>query len=175
MQSHSGQFNVALLAALASPAQPVAAPAPLPASSSADCTNAVGTVISGYQRVITIKRCKGVSIVDAVAEQILIEDSLVSLHNVQVRAPQGAALSARDSVLVGTNVQLSGERAIDASHCRLDLAGASLSAERQILLSRGKSRVIMSVSEAKLAGVRQFLHGDYRLQDQRLEDVAGRP
>jgi hypothetical protein len=87
-------------------------------------------VISGYYRLISIKGCKQVNIVDAVAERVVIEDSLVSLHNLRVEAPQGAALSLRDSVIIGTNVQLSGEAALEATHSRVDLAGARLSGQR---------------------------------------------
>lgn len=174
MNSHPAEFNQALLAALTSAAAPIGPPAPLPAIvASAECTHAVGNVISGYYRLISIKGCKQVSIVDAVAERVVIEDSLVSLHNLRVEAPQGAALSLRDSVIIGTNVQLSGEAALEATHSRVDLAGARLSGQRLLMRSKGKNRVIMSVSEGVLGGTAHFLHGDFRLQDQRLEDVAG--
>lgn len=174
MNSHPVEFNQALLAALTSTAAPISPPVSLPTlTASAECTHAVGNVISGYYRLISIKGCKQVSIVDAVAERVVIEDSLVSLNNLRVEAPQGAALSLRDSVIIGTNVQLSGEAAIEATHSRVDLAGARLSGQRLLMRSKGKSRVIMSVSEGVLSGTPRYLHGDFRLQDQRLEDLAG--
>lgn len=174
MNSHPAEFNQALLAALTSTAAPISPPAPLPTiAASAECNHAVGSVISGYYRLISIKGCKQVSIVDAVAERVVIEDSLVSLYNLRVEAPQGTALSLRDSVVIGTNVHISGEAAIEATHSRVDLAGARLSAQQLLLRSKGKSRVIMSVSEGVLGGTAHFLHGDFRLQDQRLEDVVG--
>jgi pimeloyl-ACP methyl ester carboxylesterase len=175
MLSHPAEFNALLKTVLQQPPpEIIKKPAEEKTLATAECINEAGTIISGNYRLITVKRCKGLRITDAVAQSIIIEDSLVTMQNVRVTAEQGSALQVRDSVIQATNIEFSGEPTIDSTHSRLDFAGAQLAAGQQLLKSRGKSRVIMSVSEGVLTGERGYLHGDYQLQDQRLEDIAWR-
>ena len=68
-------------------------------------------------------------------------------------------------------MQLSGEAALEATHSRVDLAGCSGSSGQRLLMrSKGKSRCDYVGKRGRAGRHRALLHGDFRPQDQRLED-----
>lgn len=175
MISHPQEFNFILNNLLDAPntAQIKAPDEAVPLVEKIECTGDAGKTIKGNFRTISVKNCKALLIADSTAQNIIIEDSLVTLENVKVQALKGSALNVRDSVVVGTNITLAGESAVDGNHFRLDFAGATIQAEKFLIRGYGKSRVILSVSQAVLSGQHQYLHGDFYLQNQRLDDLVG--
>ncbi|MBH9577005.1 alpha/beta fold hydrolase [Inhella proteolytica] len=165
-------FQQLLLQALEAP-WPAAAPAEPAAGSLPDlhCQHQTGTVYRGAYRRVLIQACTGVQLEDLQAQELRVEDSLVSLARVRIQAPRGAALHSLRSVLTATASQLSGEWAIRADDSRLDLAGVQLQGEQTAVQVDGRSRLLLSISRLESPQYRGYAHGLYRFRQRSLDGL----
>jgi pimeloyl-ACP methyl ester carboxylesterase len=173
MVTHANQFNALLIARLKQ--QELAKPTEINTTfmPSYNCQNQAGTEVTGRYGKVTINNCKGITLKNLQADQIVVENSLVTLQNVKINAPGDTAFIGKDSVVLGTNSEFHGKYAMEIRHCRMDLAGTQLQGSHALLIGNGKNRIVMSVSRGQLDGKAAYLHGDFVLENQRLEDVSG--
>lgn len=124
------------------------------------CADELDQRVSGHFTRIVIKSCVGVHLVDVIAEQMVIEDSLVEMTHVELCGPPaGPALTVRDSAVRATDLRIAGHPALRADAARMDLAGATLDApEAAVEVERG-SGFIFSVSELHSGMHTGYLHG----------------
>src|SRR5690606_24909757 len=101
----------------------------------------------GRYKTIRMVTCTGIVLENVQAEAIVLENSEVTLRNVQVRG-SGVALKVNNSQVVATNIELEGTEAIRAANSRLDIAGASLRGGEAAVVATSDSRFIFSVSKA---------------------------
>lgn len=131
-----------------------------PRQSSYRCADQIDQRVSGHFTRIVIESCIDVHLVDVVAEQVVIEDSLVEMTHVELCGPPaGAALTVRGSAVRATGLHVAGHPALRADAARMDLAGATLDApEAAVEVERG-SGFIFSVSELHSGMHTGYLHG----------------
>jgi len=160
---HRGKFSELLLSHLSGKRQlqPLAA---LPTEPNEDlfCQGHNGQRFTGRYKAVKLIACKGVVLENLVADSIHLENAEVTLRNVRVTADK-AALSAFNSQVKGTSVELRGEQAIRAGNSRLDLAGARLYGRHAAVVATEESRFIFSVSHTESPDYEGGLHGVYRL------------
>jgi pimeloyl-ACP methyl ester carboxylesterase len=110
------------------------------------CRNQSNVVYSGYFESLTLQRCKNVRIERANLQQLSIIASTATLTFVAIDS-SGVALSATQSDVMATGLEIRGRVAIKAEDSRLDLAGATLRATQRGIESATGSRIYLSVSE----------------------------
>ena len=131
------------------------------------CSGLVDQQFSGHYREVAIEGCSAVRLVNLSAERIVVRDSIVQMHNVQVRAAN-VALDVVNSEVTATASDFSGEVAIRADACRIDLAGVHLLALGNAVEVKRRSRLIGSISRIQSPDYRGYWHDDVELQDARL-------
>ena len=134
------------------------------------CNNETGVTYSGNFSSVEIKHCTAVTLSDITADNMLIEDSVVSIVNTTVHSA-GIALTAIESVIVATNSTFSGKQGIVSDGSRLDFAGTSIQGHDVAFSIKKKSRIIMSVSDMSSTTYTGFTHGDYREKNTTLDNV----
>ncbi len=126
------------------------------------CQGHNGRRYEGHYKTVKLVACKGIVLENLVADAIHLENAEVIMRNVRVRT-DGVALSAQNSDIKATTIELRGNQAIRAGNSRLDLAGASLHGREAAVVATSDSRFIFSVSHAESPGYSGELHGVYRL------------
>ena len=149
-QENPEAFNRLLLAALATPLSPRAARAADlaagPSQGHVRCENRPGARYRGVFDSLTLDGCAGAQVADARIGQLSLRLSSVTIENTVVDTSD-VALSAQDSEVVATAVDLRGRVAIRAERSRLDLAGVSLRASERGIEMLAPSRFHFSVSD----------------------------
>jgi len=110
------------------------------------CRNQSNVIYSGYFESLTLQGCKNVRIERASLRQLTLVASTASLTFVQIDS-SGVALSAKQSQVVATGVDIRSRVGVRAEDSRLDLAGVSLWATQAGVVSLTGSRVYFSVSD----------------------------
>ncbi len=154
-------FNQILLEGLAdrSPAAVPTVPAREPAPDrSVQYVKKKGLVLTGSYSRIELDRCSDVRIIDAAAEQIVVDNSNVTMENVVITGKESGLLATKAKI-TGTSVRIEADTAIHASHSRLDLAGASLIGRKKLVETDSSAVLIFSISEAKSPHYTGPLHG----------------
>lgn len=131
------------------------------------CNGLVDQQFSGHYGEVAIEGCSAVRLVNLSAERIVIRNSIVQMHNVQVRAAN-VALDVINSEVTATASDFSGEVAIRADACRIDLAGVHLLALGNAVEVKRRSRLIGSISRIQSPDYGGYWHDDVQLQDARL-------
>jgi hypothetical protein len=117
------------------------------------CTQQDEVRYSGRFDSLTLERCGQVRIDHAQIGRLVLNASTVSISDSVISnsggSGEGVALTARDSEITATAVQISGRVAIRTDNSYFDLAGVSLRAREQGLEMVGErsSRVFFSVSD----------------------------
>lgn len=147
MEDSPNAFNGLLLEALAAPLAPRQA-VDVPEASQGDvvCRDAPDQRYSGRFDSLTLENCANARIEQASLKQLTLKSSSVTVNDSVVDSSD-VALSAQDSQLTATSVQLRGRVAIRAADSRLDLAGVSLQARERGVETAGTSRLQFSVSD----------------------------
>ncbi len=144
-------FNRLLLHALQGPVPALRAePAqvlPGPSQGHVVCRNEDGAVFRGQFASLTLQGCGNVRIESARIGQLVVERSAVQISDSRIGHAE-VALTARDSEIQATNVQLRGGVAIRSDNSFFDLAGCSLRADAAAVEFTGApSRLFLSVSD----------------------------
>lgn len=147
MSESPTRFLELLLPALdsSSRSQPEAPPADL-SFGAATCKDRNGAVYSGHYDSLTLVDCHNVRIENARLGRLVASSSSAQLTGVVIHGEE-FAVSAVDSHLVGTAVELRARRALVISGGEVDLAGAKLTASERAVEMSGGGRLIFSVSE----------------------------
>ncbi|MBB4843580.1 pimeloyl-ACP methyl ester carboxylesterase [Paucibacter oligotrophus] len=175
MASHPERVTDWLLLQLANPAAPPEAAAPATAITAApaadtgsrpsqtlDCAGQPGGLLSGDFERLQIRGCRGLKLERLRARQIELQDSHLSMQEVQLEGPE-ARLTISRSSLLATACRFAGPIAVSAS--RLDFAGVTLQGELPFVVGE-RSRLLLSVSRSQRAdGSWLYLHSDRLVRD----------
>lgn len=112
------------------------------------CQNKANQRYSGSFDSITLENCADARIDGAQLKQLTLSSSSLTIED-SVIDSSDVALSAQNSDLVATGLQLRGRVAIRADNSRLDLAGASLQASERNVEMITPSRLYFSVSDLR--------------------------
>lgn len=149
MSESPSRFLELLLSALESPPGPPPAQViPEPSFGAVTCRDRDGAIYSGQYESLTLLNCQHARIENARLGRLVANASSASLTGVVIDGDE-FALSAVDSQLTGTAVELRARRAIVASGGEIDLAGARVTARERAVEIAGGGRLIFSVSELK--------------------------
>lgn len=140
-------FKRLLQEALSAPLAPKPAPdAVEPSQGHVLCQNKADQRYSGSFDSLTLENCADARIEGARLKQLTLKSSSVTLDNSVIES-KDVALTAQQSEVTATGVQLRGRVAISADDSRLDLAGASLHASERNVEMPTPSRLYFSVSD----------------------------
>ncbi len=162
MREQPGEFNRILLEELDSPPSTNDRQPPDGPMQTGQCRRQSDMVFSGRFDRITIDGCRGVLIKNASARFIGISRSEVTIEDTEI-AGEKIALELNRAKIIGTNIRVEGETAIQASGSRLDLAGAELKGSKAAVTTPNKAVVLFSVSTADSPLTKGNLHGVYHL------------
>lgn len=122
---------------------------------------------SGHYREVIVEHCSAVRLENLIAERIVIRDSIVQMHNVQIRATD-VALDVTQSEVTATASNFSGEVAIRAGACRIDLAGVHLLGIGTAVEVKRRSRLVASISQIQSPNFSGYWHDSVELEGARL-------
>lgn len=170
MVTHAQEFNRLLLGAITG--KLTIRPAQEQRASKGDlvCKGRHGVTYSGVYDNVIIESCSGIRLVNVQAQNARLKNSNVSFLNTRIEST-GTALIMLQSTLVATNSTIHGKIAIQASGCRLDLAGVSVIGEQQSINVRDSSRFIFSVSDVSGEFFTGNVHGVYRVENAGLDKI----
>jgi hypothetical protein len=158
MTERVDEFNHALLRSLAEPMPPRQTLAVSGVSQGdISCTNRSGAIYSGVFARLSLSNCPNARIENARAREITVENSNVTLMRVTVEG-DGVALQVRNSTVIATVIDLSGNVAVRADASRVDLAGAKLRAREKAVDVPNPGRIYFSVSEIDAPDYRGDAH-----------------
>lgn len=171
MNSHPDEFNQILLSALAIPFVADGDIEILPSNSeNLECNHRNGDIYSGTYKTVVIDHCKNIIIKNLRANELTIRDSLVHLENVVIQS-NNIALNTSESVIIATNAEFTGTTAIQTTNSRLDLAGVKLTGEKTAVEIKDNSRLVISISELYSHDYQGYLHGDYKIEHDSLDQA----
>lgn len=168
MRTHVDEFNKLLADALNNPFHAEKPKVSEQKNGALLCKNETNKAYSGIYDVVVLDHCTAISLNNISAKEIRLTESIAFINNAIVTSDK-VGISATESVVKITASQISGETAIYSKGSRLDIAATNLKAEKVALVSRKKSKVIMSVSQINSAVFDGFTHGAYKLEDQSLD------
>lgn len=122
------------------------------------CHNQDDQSFSGHYAFVYISGCKYITLTDLTAEQIYIENSDVTMHQVVVQS-DNLAMEVNHSFLTMTNVRLQGQTALKVKGSTLDAAGAAFIGSYEPIQVVADSLIYLSVSHHIHNGKLQYLHG----------------
>jgi pimeloyl-ACP methyl ester carboxylesterase len=142
---------------LGTPALKAVLPASLEQAPKLQCTQQNGGRYSGAIRRLILDNCHGVRIEDARIGELVLRNANVELTNVEITSTT-TAITASQSMLVGTAVTISGQPAVVSDGSRFDLAGATLIGKEDVAEIVSDSIFYLSVSEWQRGDHRQDRH-----------------
>jgi hypothetical protein len=95
--------------------------------------------------------------INLTAKHLKINNSSVSMENVQISSVETAITNHRSSI-TATNSQFAGQPAILVDSSRIDFAGVTINSPSAPIQTRGGSSYYFSVSEQNKNNVRSVLH-----------------
>jgi hypothetical protein len=128
------------------------------AQENVNCNNQNNLVYTGRYRVIRMHNCRGIVLRDVVAESIELVGSEVSLENVRLNSPH-TGLSATNSVVTATLLQVNSDVGMVVGSSYLDLAGAGFVTRSGLIDVRNDSQLYFSLSESRHGTQIDNLHG----------------
>lgn len=163
-----GEFHRLLGDALLMPTQPNALALKKPLSSSLatapmqQCEQQTSGRYTGAIQRLALNNCHGIHIEDAEIGELVLQNSSVELTNVVIRSNE-TAITANQSMLIGTAITVSGKTAIASDGSHFDLAGATLIGKETVARVLNDSMFYLSVSEWQRGNSRQDRHEVLRL------------
>ena len=137
------------------------------------CDNQDNLTFSGVYQTISIKGCTNIKLSGIKTNKLVIQDSLVSIDNIDVASSE-IALNLHESVVNITNGKLSGKNTIYMDGSRLDLAGVELKASETSIKAKTKSSIIMSISKLESPAFQGYAHGAFKLTKKSIEDLLNK-
>lgn len=174
MRTHIVEFNQLLEAALRHPFQAERPSISEHKNGALLCKNETNKTYSGVYDVVVLDHCTAITLNNISAREIRLTESIAFINNAIVSSDK-IAFSATESVARITGSQISGETAIYSKGSRLDIAASDLKGGKQGLVSRKKSKIIMSISQINSAIFNGLVHGAYKLEDQSLDQQLAFP
>lgn len=170
MVTHAQEFNSLLLGAITGKLNMRPAQERPVSKGDLVCKGRHGITYSGVYDNVVIESCSGIRLVNVHAQNVRLKNSNVSFLNTRIEST-GTALIMSQSTLVATNSTIHGKVGIQASGCRLDLAGVSVIGEQQSINVRDSSRFIFSVSDVSGEFFTGNVHGVYRIENSGLDKI----
>jgi len=124
-----------------------------------ECVSQKDMRISGAYQNIVINNCTGVKIEHVTARQIHIENSEVDIYHSLIRSSQ-TGLVVINSTVSATALDIDAETGISASASKLDLAGVTITSNKEAMVASGKKRSSALISVSKFQGA--YMHGIYK-------------
>lgn len=140
------------------------------------CKDQFGGTYSGEYSKVIIENCNDVVLTDIVTHDINIKDSRIEFRNVSIKQEneepdeQGFVVTARESVIVATNLNLESKNGMRLERSRMDIAGAKISVDEIAVQIEDKSRLIFSISEIQSQNYNGYMHGLYSIREGALRD-----
>ncbi|WP_158972391.1 alpha/beta fold hydrolase [Paraglaciecola sp. L3A3] len=122
------------------------------------CNKQEDIVYSGVYSSVYINNCRYVTLNKLSARNLIIENSEVTLDEVNITSDV-VAMDIKNSFVTMTNVSLSGTTALRVEASTVDIAGAKLVSSNDTIEAKADSIIYLSVSEKVQNGYQQFLHG----------------
>jgi pimeloyl-ACP methyl ester carboxylesterase len=156
------------LAAASAPAQPAAAPAE-PSRGDTRCEGRSDLVLTGTFDDVVIEKCQRVTLDRVSARRLVLRDSTARV--LRSKFTSGIVLTRSDVVVTGGYV--GGDVAVDVTDGEADVAGTTLTAQKNVYRLAGKSRAIFSVAPVGATSVGgRHLHGVIDARDEVVEGGA---
>ena len=122
------------------------------------CNNQDDRSFSGDYAFVYINGCKYITLTDLSAEQIYIENSDVTMHQVIVQS-DNLTMEVNNSFVTMTNVRLQGKTALKVKGSTVDVAGTEFTGSNHPIHVISDSLIYLSVSQQYYNGKLQYLHG----------------
>jgi pimeloyl-ACP methyl ester carboxylesterase len=122
------------------------------------CNNQDDRSFSGDYAFVYINGCKYITLTDLSAEQIYIENSDVTMHQVIVQS-DNLTMEVNNSFVTMTNVRLQGKTALKVKGSTVDAAGTEFTGSNHPIHVISDSLIYLSVSQQYYNGKLQYLHG----------------
>ncbi|WP_062064363.1 alpha/beta fold hydrolase [Cellvibrio sp. OA-2007] len=160
MASHPQEVSRWLLANLNTLPNSILKPAPQNTSTKQNytCDHSTGDTLRGLYARITLTDCTGVLLDGVVADELIVNDSVIEVQHSHFMAEQ-ISLTINKSVVMMTGGTING--LVKLNQARIDFAGVNLSNSTPFTIS-AKSRLVLSVSRASN---NRYLHSDLQLEN----------
>jgi pimeloyl-ACP methyl ester carboxylesterase len=112
---------------------------------------------SGVFKSVIIKNCQNITLKNIHAEKITVENSNIKIEYSTITSPE-TGINASNSVIEMTGVTINGEKSISSLYSKFDIAGVTLKGKKAAFESRGKTRVIFSVSRILSPKNNRYVH-----------------
>jgi pimeloyl-ACP methyl ester carboxylesterase len=122
------------------------------------CDGQNNVVYTGHYGVLRLRNCYGVVLRDLVAESVELISSEVLLENVKLTSSE-TGLSATDSVVIATLLQIEANIGMVVANSYLDLAGADFITHERLIDIHNSSKLYFSLSENRQDNQTYSLHG----------------
>ena len=122
------------------------------------CDGQSNLVYTGRYGIFHMRNCRGVVLRDVVAESIELVGSEVTLENVKLNS-LGVGLSATNSVVTATLLQIEANVGLEVENSYLDLAGADFIIRDKLVDIHTESQLYFSLSEYQQGTQKSPLHG----------------
>ncbi|MFK8001443.1 MAG: alpha/beta fold hydrolase [Polyangiales bacterium] len=109
------------------------------------CDGEDGVELEGEYGRVELRGCEGAQIRNARIRELLVDESNVTMENVEVDAGSGIGVVLVGGVLRATGGSIRGSVALSVSGARLDLAGVTISGTSQAFLVDEPTRALFSV------------------------------
>jgi len=115
-------------------------------------------LLKGNYKKILINNCDKIRLLNATVEQMIIENSEVTIENSIIQSST-YAIKATDSIVTITGSTIKGETAMIVNNCDFDVAGGKIEGTNSAILSRHNTRILFSVCKVKSSLTDKYYHG----------------
>ena len=115
-------------------------------------------LLEGDYKKILINNCDKIRLLNATVEQMIIENSEVTIENSIIQSST-YAIKATDSIVTITGSTIKGETAMIVNNCDFDIAGGKIEGTDSAILSRHSTQILFSVCKVKSSLTDQYYHG----------------
>ena len=122
------------------------------------CKNQNNPEYSGFYANIKIENCHGVVLREVVAGSMELIGSEVTMENVKLTSSK-TGLSATDSVVTATLIEVNAVNGMLVERSYLDLAGVRFNVQNELIKIREGARIYFSLSEYSKGSEARLLHG----------------
>jgi len=114
-------------------------------------------ILKGRYDKILIKNSEKIKLLNASANQVIVENSEVTIENSEINSST-SALKAIDSIITITGSNIKGENALIVSNCEFDIAGGKLMGSNSAILSLYDTRIVFSVCKVESLITNRYFH-----------------